>query len=366
MKKPDKTQKRLRLLARRAFRRARGRRRHREWRRQQNILNARRSIDYISHHRAILRQTGRLHRRNYRNVVAPKKFSFLENPKGIAAFIGDLKRLHSSSKEVFVVMREVDNIDYSAIVVLLSIMVKFKSSGISFDGDFPKNQGAKDILIGSGFFKYLRKSIIEEERYDLSKNHGIHTHAFKKVDPQLGAKIIEKSSATIWGEARRCQGVQRTILELMQNTNNHADIGRSGEKHWWLSVQHLEDQKKVVFSFVDYGVGIFHSLANKPVTDKFFGWMEKLSGLFSFKNNADILRLILEGSLHKTVTNEYFRGKGLPGIADALKRKQLSRLHIITNDVYANVEMGQFETMTQPFDGTFIYWELGEENVSCK
>ncbi len=365
MKKNRKDRLDQQFLLRHAIRCAKRRSRRNEVEKMQNIDRNYNNIGRRSTGKPMRRKVNQT-KLHYKSVLAPGVFSFIENAEGVARFISELNRLYIKNKEVFVRMSEVIRIDYSAIVVLLSIMVKFKSSGIPFNGDFPINPTAKRMLVESGFFKYIGESIEEEDRYDLSKGHGIHTHAFKNVDAPLGSEIILSASNTIWGEARRCQGVQATLLELMQNTNNHADIEKKGVKHWWLSVQHVKKERKVIFSFVDFGVGIFQSLARKPANDKFFGILEKLKRLFTSKDNADVLRLILRGELHKTVTGQYYRGKGLPGIADAMERKQLSGLYIITNDVYANIAKGEFNTMSYSFDGTFVCWEVSEENASCK
>jgi hypothetical protein len=146
----------------------------------------------------------------------------------------------------------------------------------------------------------------------------------------------------------------------------HAYIGGTGEKHWWLSVNPIKEEKRVCFSFVDYGVGVFTNLQSKNADSKFYMWAEKLSKLVSFKNNTDLLKLILKGVLHQTVTKKHYRGKGLPGIAEAMRRNQLSNLHIVTNDVYGNVSKDEYKTMNDSFSGTFVYWEVSENNASCK
>ncbi len=86
---------------------------------------------------------------------------------------------------------------------------------------------------------------------------------------------------------------------------------------------------------------------------------------FKYGNNADLLNLILNGDLHRTVTGEHYRGKGLPGIAEAVKRNQISNLHIITNDVFGNVSKQDYRMLDSKITGTFIYWELNYDNVSC-
>jgi hypothetical protein len=304
--------------------------------------------------------------KDFIKISAPKDFSFINNTEEVSVFIDKLNRQYEQKNKVFILLENVETVSYGAIVVLLSIMVKFKASNIDFNGNFPSNLEARKIIEQSGFFENLYKRFKDEERYSIHpKSNTIHTHAWKDVDSELGAEIVENASKTIWGESRRCQGVQRALLELMQNTNNHAKIGKEREKHWWLSVNHSKEENKVSFSFVDFGVGVFKSLDNKSEKSKFFGWKEKLAKAFNYSGNVELLKLILEGKLHKTVTNKHFRGKGLPGIREVLKRNQISNLHIITNDVYSNVSKGEYKRISKSFSGTFVYWELTKENSNC-
>lgn len=63
--------------------------------------------------------------------------------------------------------------------------------------------------------------------------------------------------------------------------------------------------------------------------------------------------------------NKSYLWKGLPDINMALKRDQISNLNIITNDVHANVEKKDFKSISKSFSGTFVYWELNQDNISC-
>lgn len=301
---------------------------------------------------------------DYKRVRAPEILSFIDNPKGVVEFIVDLKNQFDKKKKVFVVLKNAKNISYDAIVVLLSIMVRFKAHKIEFNGDFPEDYNAKKTLTQSKFFDYLYKNFKIEDRYSLGQESSIYTHAWKNVDSELGSEIIRNASKTVWGDERRCQGVQRTLIELMLNTNNHADDSKKGEKHWWISVHHDKANNKVTFAFIDFGVGVFSSLNNKRQNSKFFGVVEQLKAMFKFGNNAELLRLILNGTLHKTATGKPYHGKGLPGINKVLERKQISNLIIITNDVYANVEKGDFQIIPKSFSGTFVYWELNKDNFN--
>ncbi|AMS26021.1 hypothetical protein AEM51_02330 [Bacteroidetes bacterium UKL13-3] len=303
--------------------------------------------------------------KDYKRIQAPEILSFIDNPVGVVEFISDLKKHYDDKKKVFVVLNDVKIITYDAIVVLLSIMVKFKANKIDFNGDFPTNQNARDILTESKFLKYLYQHFKEEERYELGQKSSIHTHAWKDVDSELGNELIKNASKTVWGDERRCQGVQRTLIELMLNTNNHADDSKKGEKHWWLSVHHDKINGKVSFAFIDFGVGVFTSLNNKRHGSKFFGILDKLKEKVKYGNNAELLKLIMDGTLHRTATGKPYHGKGLPGINKVRERNQINNLNIITNNVHANLNSNEFNILPKSFSGTFVYWELNNQNVNC-
>jgi hypothetical protein len=337
---------------------------HNAWRKHQN------KQDQSQTNRQRRTRIVRRHRWwDYKKVHAPSCFSFLKNPSGVSTFIQKLKKNFNKKKKVYVVLRGINEIDDGAIVVLLSIMVRFKARKISFNGDFPADSLADMQLKRSGFFEHIGGTTFKEKRwYQISgsQKNGIHTHANKNVSSKLGSEIIASAAKTIWGKERRCQGVQRVLIELMQNTNNHADIDKQGNKHWWLSTNHNKENKTVSFSFVDYGVGVFNSLENKSEDSKFYDWKAILSKVFLYKSNTELMEVILNGTLHKTVTGKPFRGKGLPGVAQALKRNQISNLCIITNNVFCNYAQEKYTALKVPFSGTFIYWELTSENYSCK
>lgn len=303
--------------------------------------------------------------KGYSKIKAPKVLSFIKNPNGVSKFINELKIKYDNKEKVFVVLKEVELITYDAIVVLLSILVKYKANNIPFNGDFPKNKDVNRILEHSKFLDYLYANFRDEERYNLGQKSSIHTHAWKDVDAELSSKLIEQASKTVWGKVKRCQGVQRTLIELMLNTNNHANSYEKGEKHWWLSISHNKKTNSVSFAFIDFGVGVFTSLNEKKSGSKFFGAIEKMKKRIQFGNNAELLKLILDGTLHQTATGKPFHGKGLPGINKVLERNQISNLNIITNNVHAKVDKDEYNILPTSFSGTFVYWELNNQNHKC-
>ncbi len=298
-------------------------------------------------------------------VKAPDVLSFVRNPEEVCKFIAELRACFDKRKPVWVILKHVRELDYDGITVLLSVMVRFKSKRIEFNGDYPTDGAARKTLEDSKFFNHLLKgSFRDEDDFDLTGKSSILTHAMRKVDSQLGQKLIESATQTVWGEKRRCPGIQRTFIELMQNTNNHASLDKEGDKHWWLSVKHIKEQNRVAFSFVDYGVGVFYNLQNKRQDNKFFRVLERLSEKFRYGNNAEILKLIFLGELHKTASGKPFRGKGLPGVYEALKGNKLSNFAMITNNVFYHSHGDDYRILQTEFQGTFIYWELTTANAS--
>lgn len=300
----------------------------------------------------------------YKIIKAPKTFSLLENTEELLSFIRKVDDCFNDKKKVFIRMKDTMVISYDAIVVLLSKLIQFKANKIDFDGDFPKDKDSDRVLRGSGFFEYLYKNFDDQDTYTIDKK--IYTHANKNVNSALTSTIIEEASNKVWKEKRRCPGMQRVFIELMQNTNNHASNHKKGEKLWWSSIVHNKDAKKVCFSFIDYGVGIIDSLKNKE-SGKFAKIMTAIKNILKPKNNADILKLLLEGKIHELIKEQaYNRGKGLPGIYKAWKSNDISNLIVVTNNVYANVANDEFRELKDDLSGTFIYWELNYSNNSIK
>jgi hypothetical protein len=304
--------------------------------------------------------------KTYKVISAPLHFSLLQNTEETIVFIRKLERLYLDKERVFVDLEKITYLDYSAVTVLVSVMFSFKARNIKFNGNFPKDFALKKMLVDSEFFKYLKKPVNEKLEYTIGKENQIFTRANKEVNSELGLVVMIEATQTIWNSKRVCKGLQRTLLELMQNTNNHASTKGKGEMHWWLSVNHDKANKKVSFVFVDYGVGIFESLKHKPKENKWYGWADKLKDKVLHGGNYEVLKLLLEGEMHLTVTGQHFRGKGLPGIKEVMDRGQISNLVIISNNVFADVSNKKYLKLRKQFSGTFVTWELNEMNKNIE
>lgn len=295
-------------------------------------------------------------------IKVPKLFSFIENPEEVSLFISRLSLLYDKREKVLIKMKEVERINYCAIGVLLSILLQFKKRGISIMGDLPKSEKVRKKLKNSGFFKELSNTTDQKHKrtFQVGNEEGHQTIGYKRVQSKIAGRIVEEASYTAFLSTEPCKGVYRVLIELMQNTTNHADPKQEGGKHWWLSVNHNSKEEKVVFVFLDYGVGILESLKKKSFTEQFY---ESIGKLFRENlSNHERLQKILNGDLFATSTNQSFRGKGLPGIKEALDRNYISNLHVITNNVFGCVDEQKFIELPKSFSGTLVYWELSSLN----
>lgn len=76
--------------------------------------------------------------KDYSKIKAPSNFSLIENTEESLKFIAKIEKCLKNRSKVFVNLTDVETIAHGAIVVLLSIMTKFKYNHIDFNGNFPK------------------------------------------------------------------------------------------------------------------------------------------------------------------------------------------------------------------------------------
>ena len=297
-------------------------------------------------------------------IAVPERMCLVSNPEEMSQFISTLNDCRKKERSVFLDLRQVKSIELNAVAVLLATMVAFKSQRIGFGGNWPKDESAGRSLVESRFFHHLEGLYKSRGTYALPGS-SIYTHGRLIVDPDFNQEIIESAAKTIWGEPRRCKGVMSTLIELMQNTYDHASFGVEGQQHWWVSVQHLPVERRVLFCFVDFGVGVFGSLESgdsRPFQKAF----AELRRRFLGSGNEVLLGKIFQGDLHRSVTKSKYRGKGLPKIYKVLQRGGIFNLSMITNDVCYSSSAGVGRRLRVPFPGTFVSWEMTEMTEAIK
>lgn len=288
-----------------------------------------------------------------REPEAPPNFSFSSNENGVLKYIGLLEKYLNEGKTVFVKLNHILNIDQEAVILLLGIMAEFKSANIEFNGNFPLSLNAKKILINSGFLKQLYP---HNQQFSFGSKQGIYTHGNKIYDEMSCSEALSDALICVFGERRRSQGARRVLLEAMKNTIAHASPN-SNKRHWWLSFNRDEKNNKLIVSMLDYGVGIFESLSTESDENPGFTWYQKTFSL-GF-TNPTILKKIMDGELVGiSRTRKSKHGTGLPGMKSALQNQFISKLVIVSNDVYADVSENIYRHLNAKFNGTLVQFEI--------
>jgi hypothetical protein len=216
---------------------------------------------------------------------------------------------------------------------------------VYIQGSLPRDQAAQDILVSSGFFDHFRavQALPKVSRGQILKEQS------KKVQPDLARDLVHFGIKSLTGAARKCTASYRVLIESMLNTHNHAAKLVAKRETWWATVYADATRKRVCFTFVDTGVGIFKSVK--------LGKLRSFYRFVGMRSDADILRDMLHGKVESS-TGISYRGKGLPAIYKLSQFGRIKRLTIVANDVYADVSAGQYRILRVAFRGTLLYWEV--------
>lgn len=281
--------------------------------------------------------------------VAPNVFNLMpENVETTINYINYVKKLGTKRKGVDFNLKEVSEIGTGAISMLLSVMAELRSKGIRFRGTKPSNTEARNILEKSGFMKFVMGKVNEDNR---STKNTIITGNKRTQHSEISGAIHD-SMATVWGEKGRNQLLYGTIVEMIKNSCKHA-FKIDKNVRWHFAVSHEEEENIVKFSFVDNGIGVVKSHEKGDV-------LRKMGGVF--RNNTEFIEgAYTEGIKSKTGLS--WRGTGLPFIYETFHDVIIKNFVVITNEVYINFQTETKKTMSNPFSGTYYYFEVDKSCV---
>ncbi len=257
-------------------------------------------------------------------IAAPTSFSFIEHPEEMLAFLDKIfavsqRRVWRRGSvrhfmRVFIDMAQVKYLTPDAIPVLVSVVASKESRAIAFGGNVPNDPALQEIFTQSGFYRH----VTSRKRLQVDEQGSIRERKSYVVEADTARDLVKFATEKLYGKKVRKQGVQRVLIECMSNTRNHADPKEIHFKPWWASAYYWKDKRKVCFTFIDTGVGIFESLKKK-------GLLDILMSAFKSIDNRQILREILEGKIGSRTGLDY-RGKGLPSVREVLEKGLISNL----------------------------------------
>lgn len=271
-------------------------------------------------------------------LIAPKIFSFIENPEETIGFFYQLVEygFGIKTRSLCIDQSACEHIDLCAetvaSVILKELQDKYK---MHLSGTYPKEESVKRMVLVSGIPKCLGVSNYMDKnytRFNLIEGHKTKAKADVSSTKEIrGTQLTEYINRCLnacgWSFSRTGKGrLGKLTGEVIDNAENH-----SGLYHWWVQAyQHsLESGKRgechlVMFNF---GKSIYESLAGLKHDSRLREKIQFLvdahssKGFFSNQWNTEALwtlyslqegasRLVDDGEANKD------RGQGLPDLVE--------------------------------------------------
>lgn len=285
--------------------------------------------------------------RTFKILRAPSNFSFVDNTNEVLDYLKLSEKYFKQKRGVTFDKSNVKELTTDAI----ALFIAFLSGKSRFRGNAPDEPELKKLFEESGFYDYVRTPVKLKKKVNPETNL-LHKESNNIVTPEIAGEATIRGINHTHLSMKDTDPVYDTLIECMQNTNNHASGNRYGNCNWWLYVYNDPIENVTKYSFVDLGVGIFKSLVANGLFKKFFKSVSLLP-------NIQLVEDLLSGKIQSRIDEDNeLRGKGIPQIVEYAKTDYFKRFYIIANDVKINVKTGEKWQLNNNMNGTFLYWEL--------
>ena len=281
-------------------------------------------------------------KRKYEKIKAPDNFSIVYNPDSTIYFFSSIFSAIKKSKPIQVNLSAVKEITPDAILYLLVLLQEAKNRRVIFKGNAPKDSKAHSVFVHSGFYEFvnspLNKFAIPADSNILKIKTGKNVNGDEAANIQNYLKE-HLNNITTW----KLQAIYSILIECMSNTNEYAAGSKvTGEKYWWIMALYDVVSGKVLFAFVDNGVGI-------PSTVK--------RNFFDNSSDAELLKKAAMGRYQMSGSKNKARNRGLPQIRKFNESGLIQNLVIISNNGYYSVN-DDMKILNEKFTGTLLAWEF--------
>lgn len=301
------------------------------------------------------------------NIRAPEHCSMIEHPENAIMFFREAEAAYLNAVSKGRYLKKTANIVYdlaqskiftetSVAILIAHIKDRNINLGLPSRLNFPIDEECERKIKKMGILKNVGSSTIESDDIPFQKVSNL------QVANSVAKDIVVRSSLFIYSKEERIKELYTILIELMANTNNHADSDKTAIYPWWLFMFRDERKKIIKFVFLDLGVGIFDSLPVKQYMIREPLSLQRIkSGSVHRRGESlnKIFSALVNGRI-KSSTGIATRGKGLPLIADNAKSGHFCSFKIISNDAYIDVLNNTVSAMNQNFRGTLYYFELHE------
>lgn len=285
-------------------------------------------------------------RKPIQNIEAPKEFSLIENTEAVLAYFKSARENLSNGFPIRFDISKIETLTSDAIALQIARIKDanfHKNSGIF--GNAPDDPNLQQLFLQSGLYEHVSTKGIKPK----SKDTLIHKVTKNKVEPQLAKEACLVGLRHTFQSEEIFDPLFDILIEVMQNTNNHAGEKR-GEYDWWLHIFNEPETNISKYTFLDLGVGIFESLPAQSFKRKF-------GELIGLTHNASLVEPLFNGEI-KSRTGRPERGNGIPQVYDSSKHRAFNKFIMITNDVHVNMKTLEIQKLKNNFSGTLFYWEL--------
>lgn len=287
----------------------------------------------------------------YKNIDAPKNFSFIENHNESMKFLNDSKYyIEDLNKKIKQDFRYIDNVTPDAILYMMAYIEDMKYRGVSFSitGTFPTKENCKKLFTESGFLEHLK---FQSDKLNTIETDLLTIKVGTKTEVKIAQDVVKYVRKWLDIDRIKTKPIYKILIECMTNTKNHAFDKKESENYkWYLMAYHISGE--VHFVFLDNGYGIAQTIRKN--------WKDLFTGK-RFDDNKLVLSA-LEGEILRSQTGEAKRGKGLPYIYNSAREKHIKELIIITNKGFINCKDDKTQQINSKFNGTLISWKIRKDS----
>jgi hypothetical protein len=233
-------------------------------------------------------------------------------------------------------MRDVETVDLSGALFLIARMLLCGKDSLVLCKE-PASGLVTQKLRDLGFYSYFKGRM-----HSKSTNGNIVQQTGAIVDVDVVEDLLNAPPGLTSKLAPEVRKKLNTLIkELMKNTKHHASLDEGRQAPWWIGASWERD--KVVFMFLDYGVGIFKSrnCLGTQIRD-------------CVRTEGGILKQIFMGELTSR-TGKAYRGKGLPSIHDMAPKGYLRGI-LFTGKTAMSLDTLEPRTIGENIPGTCYYW----------
>jgi hypothetical protein len=280
-------------------------------------------------------------------ILAPYDFSLINNTEATIKYFNLAHEELAKNNGILFDISHIETLTTDAIAVQIA---KIKEDKFHLNnriiGNEPKDEELKKLFTQSGFYDYVETKQAKPKN---DKTLLIHQITNNRVEPDIAKNACLKGLIHTFGNEEIFEPLYDILIEIMQNTNNHAGSTR-GVYDWWLHVYNHPNSKKTSYTFLDLGIGIFESLPVKS-------FKRDVLEFIGLQSNLDLVPRLFAGEI-KSRTARPERGKGIPQVYECSQDKVFEKFILISNDIYADLKTNENKLIKNQFDGTLFYWEI--------